>query len=151
MQRRWVVHLASVYFVSSRVQLRPPETVAFCVKAGGLGTDRGGQFPRVWCICEHHIRLPTMMHQPSYLLYRAVRARAGGVLARLTVLTDYDRLRVGWLNGPFWKGYHESRRCSRHTYPESYITKYTSIRRLSSGMLDWRYTAGNFVVEKSPC
>ena len=29
----------------------------------------------------------------------------------------------------FWEGYHESRRCSRDTYPESYITKYTSIRR----------------------
>ena len=27
------------------------------------------------------------------------------------------------------EGYHESRRCSRDTYPESYITKYTSIRR----------------------
>jgi len=27
------------------------------------------------------------------------------------------------------EGYHESRRCSRCTYPESYITKYTSIRR----------------------
>jgi len=23
-----------------------------------------------------------------------------------------------------WEGYHESRRCSRDTYPESYITKY---------------------------
>ena len=29
-----------------------------------------------------------------------------------------------------WEGYHDSRRCSRDTYPESYITKYTSIRRL---------------------
>jgi len=28
------------------------------------------------------------------------------------------------------EGYRESRRCSRDTYPESYITKYTSIRRL---------------------
>jgi len=27
------------------------------------------------------------------------------------------------------EGYRESRRCSRVTYPESYITKYTSIRR----------------------
>jgi len=31
--------------------------------------------------------------------------------------------------GGLWEGYHESRRCSRNTYPESYITKYTSIRR----------------------
>ena len=28
-----------------------------------------------------------------------------------------------------WEGYRESRRCSRDTYPESYITKYTSTRR----------------------
>ena len=28
------------------------------------------------------------------------------------------------------KGYHESRSCSRDTYPESHITKYNSIRRL---------------------
>ena len=28
-----------------------------------------------------------------------------------------------------WEGCHESRRCSRDTYPESCITKYTSIRR----------------------
>ena len=30
---------------------------------------------------------------------------------------------------------HESRRCSRNTYPESYITKYTSIRRLIIRMI----------------
>ena len=29
-----------------------------------------------------------------------------------------------------WEGYNESRRCSRDTYPESYITKNTSIRRI---------------------
>ena len=47
-----------------------------------------------------------------------------------------DRLKVGWLNGysfitstgALWEGYHESRRCSRDTYPESYITKYTNVR-----------------------
>jgi hypothetical protein len=27
-------------------------------------------------------------------------------------------------------GYHETRRCSRDTYPESYIIKYTSMRTL---------------------
>ena len=46
-------------------------------------------------------------------------------------LIESDRLRVGWLNG-FWEGYRETRRCSRDTYAESYITKYTSIRRLKS-------------------
>ena len=31
--------------------------------------------------------------------------------------------------GGLWEGYRDSRRCSRDTYPESYITEYTSIRR----------------------
>jgi len=39
-----------------------------------------------------------------------------------------DGLRVGWLNG--WERYLASRTCSRDTYPQSYTTKYTSIRRL---------------------
>ena len=38
-----------------------------------------------------------------------------------------DRLRVGWL----WEGYHESRRCSRDTYPESCITKYTTYTKIN--------------------
>ena len=44
--------------------------------------------------------------------------------------TSVDRLRVGWLNG--WEGCRESRRYSRDTFPESYITKYTSIRRINT-------------------
>jgi len=31
---------------------------------------------------------------------------------------------VSTLMGPLWEGYHESRSCSRDTYPESYITEY---------------------------
>ena len=34
------------------------------------------------------------------------------------------------LESPLWEGYHESRRCSRNTHPESYIPKYTSVQRL---------------------
>jgi len=34
--------------------------------------------------------------------------------------------------GPLGEGCRESRRCSGDTYPESYITKYTSIRRTST-------------------
>ena len=41
-----------------------------------------------------------------------------------------ERLWVGWLN---WEGCCESRRCSRDTYPEAYIIKYTSVRRLIFG------------------
>ena len=39
---------------------------------------------------------------------------------------SHDTLRVGWL---YFEGCRESRRYSRETYPESYITKFTSIRR----------------------
>ena len=38
--------------------------------------------------------------------------------------SPHDRLKVGWI----MEGYRESRRCSRDTYSESHITKYTSIR-----------------------
>ena len=54
-----------------------------------------------------------------------------------------DRLRVGWR----WEGYCESRRCSRDTHPESYITEYTMVYEekmfLSEGVsvLDLRTTA----------
>ena len=34
------------------------------------------------------------------------------------------------------EGYHESRRCSRDTYPESYITKYTRIRRQQANVTE---------------
>ena len=59
--------------------------------------------------------------------------RAGGTFLRAR---SSDRLRVGW------EGYHESRRCKRDTYPESCITKYTSIRRnqsIWSNREGWRY------------
>ena len=46
----------------------------------------------------------------------------GGRAGTLPSVFRVDRL---------WEGYHESRRCSRDTYPESYITQYTSIRSLS--------------------
>ena len=37
------------------------------------------------------------------------------------------------LAGPLWEGCRESRRCFRDTYPESYITKYTSTRKVIHG------------------
>ena len=33
----------------------------------------------------------------------------------------------GLVGSTDWEGYHESRRCSRDTYPESYITEYTLV------------------------
>ena len=67
--------------------------------------------------------------QDSQRTYKTVREHTrqpspdSGFGLRVKVLKTFDRLRVGR------EGYHESRRCSRDTYPESYITKYTSIRR----------------------
>ena len=42
---------------------------------------------------------------------------------------NFHALKDHTLAGPLWEGCRESRRCSRDTYPESYIIKYTSIRR----------------------
>jgi len=53
-----------------------------------------------------------------------------------TEVVTGDRRRVGLeahasmgntLVGPLWEGYHESRRCSRDTYPETHITKYAKV------------------------
>ena len=53
---------------------------------------------------------------PSFVGSAESLARQGEVLSQGVIL---------------WEGYHESRRCSRDTYPESYITKFTSIRRVT--------------------
>jgi len=47
--------------------------------------------------------------------------------SRLVGSTDFQSSHPQGL----WEGYRESRRCSSDTYPESYIAKYTSIRRQS--------------------
>jgi len=48
--------------------------------------------------------------------------------------TRGDRLRVGWLNffhsshpEGHGEGFRESKKCSKDTYPESYITDYTLV------------------------
>ena len=46
-------------------------------------------------------------------------------------MTDSGLIGLRVQRGGSLEGYHESRRCSRNTFPESYITKCTSIRRLS--------------------
>ena len=46
----------------------------------------------------------------------------GGSEAEIGVLADFN-----WGSG--WEGYHKIRKSSKDTYPESYFTKYTSIRR----------------------
>ena len=49
--------------------------------------------------------------------------RMWAMASRLVLLVDFHVV--------IWEGCRESRRCSRDTYPESYITKYTSIRSLA--------------------
>ena len=43
-----------------------------------------------------------------------------------------------------WEGYRESRRRSKDTYPDSYITKYTSIRRITSPTKGDKNNSGDF-------
>ena len=43
---------------------------------------------------------------------------------------------------PRRQGYHESRRCSKDTWPESYITKSTSIRRYMLTCWCWQASTG---------
>jgi len=52
------------------------------------------------------------------------------VTARFWPWLSGDRLRDHTLAGLLWEGYRESRRCSRDTYPESYITKYTTYTKI---------------------
>ena len=49
---------------------------------------------------------------------------------------------------PLWEGYRESRRCSRDTYPESYITEYTSIRRKCARLRPSDGCSGEALVHK---
>ena len=43
-------------------------------------------------------------------------------------LIDSGLVDSGLVGSTDWEGCRDSRRCSRDTYPESYITKYTSIK-----------------------
>ena len=52
---------------------------------------------------------------------------------------EHDRLSAG-----LWEGCRESRRCSRDTYPESYITEFTCIRRKISFLLACLGSPGQF-------
>ena len=100
---------------------------------------------------------PTQSHiSPSILVYEGNprrgrassqphRASAPALLNPALRPIPFFRKRGRFLKGAFcrapyhshvnsgdglWEGYHESKRYSRDTYPESYFTKYTSIRRL---------------------
>ena len=63
------------------------------------------------CVCVCHAGHD---HQGHGALHHLLTPQS----ERHSALIDW----VGWL----WEGYHESRRCPRDTYPDSYITKYTT-------------------------
>ena len=81
---------------------------------------------RAMCSCFHTNSRFT--HRQSVV---AGSVYVPSVYAPSVYVPSFDRLKVGWLNGfsfiTSWEGCRESRRCSRDTYPESYITKYTKI------------------------
>ena len=88
------------------------------------GDKKGGLIvPIRWRAAGYHLRRMPMAVNGSKDGLPVTRSRpvARPILERTRpeFCTD-DRLRGGC---------HESRRCSRDIYPESYITKYTSIRR----------------------
>jgi len=67
---------------------------------------------------------------------RSVRLKLGSALLVFRKHLKYKstvhlRLNVFIDSGPLWEGYHESRRCSRDTYPESHITKYTTYTKIN--------------------
>jgi len=88
-------------------------------------------------VYEPEIRalLGTASHLETPPSWKSDRKRIASSYASLR-LTDFSQvdmlgLRFNLVNSGavIDSGCRESRRCSRDTYPESYITKYTSIRR----------------------
>ena len=81
-------------------------------------------------IHKDHSRLFTKASISVFLIYKgfsSIKKKCSPALVYtdlyLQICISHDRL---------WKGYHESRRFSRDTYPESYVTTKTSIRRLTT-------------------
>jgi hypothetical protein len=57
------------------------------------------------------------------------------ISAQFGLASNIDGLRVDGLNGFLGEGFCESRRCSRDTYPESYITEYTLVYKDKTSVL----------------
>jgi len=70
---------------------------------------------------ESYITEYTLVYEDEF----PARARTGFSIFK--VILEAHASRDHTLVGPLWEGYHESRRCSRDTYPESYITEYTLV------------------------
>ena len=88
---------------------------------------------------SHSLILAHCRSAPVYTAYRRSpsessyprRARPGPCPHRDLLYFQHER--VNFVGDRLREGCHESRRCSGDTYPESNITKYTSIRRNKVG------------------
>ena len=113
-----------------------------CVVRSDRGRDTGWDTRRAVGSWSHYI--PSLLHGHP----RFVQITRGATSRECLIICDpigyeplpsgrgtndkNDRLKVRWLSCEW---YHDSKRCSRDTCPESYITKYTSIRRLNLAFL----------------
>ena len=105
-----------------------PSNIAFL---GARHTPSSSHVGRGTTRAEDAQGTPTQSHiLPSILVYED-KASFSPCLEPFFGQTSFNPLIDSGLVGSTNFHYHGSRRCSRDTYPESYITKYTSIRRLS--------------------
>ena len=119
----------------------PPPASATCGGGGGTGSlpllKRHSHLPGQWLQCQANGSNVCRVLRPRPPVLLAPPAR-GAVYCRANMAhirqsrPDSGLVFQAIDSGPLWEGYHESRRCSRDTYPESYITKYTRIRRYKS-------------------
>ena len=79
--------------------------------------------------CSEDIRLLHTLHKPLRFHCTPPHLRVKLIVPRDTCpkcRVELGPLPCGMIR--FWVGYHESRGCSRDTYPEAHITKHASIR-----------------------
>jgi hypothetical protein len=82
--------------------------------------------PVAWTDCSSCIPLCSFLNLIDLIPRQP--ARMVNFAPKVVTMLLRDRRRVTFV-GPLREGCRESRKCSRDTYPESYITKYTGIRR----------------------
>jgi len=84
-----------------------------------------------------HGTCETLLHMATELIRRRLACFLGVIDSGLVGSTNFHSWGT-WLNGNSFMGYHESRRCSRESYPESYFSKYSIIRRKIHLIVDGR-------------
>ena len=93
---------------------------------------------RLKCTVRRRVFNKDPLFQDSWCTCTAARECASVLYNKSGLLVD--RPRVGWRNGSLWEEYHESRICSRDTYPESYITKYTTYTKMIDSGVSYHFS-----------